>query len=56
MSDDMKTAANWAKELDVPEKKLKEAIKSIGIQPDAKKGACAYYARASAEWAKKAIR
>jgi hypothetical protein len=56
MAEDLKTAANWAKELGVPEKKLKDAFKAAGIQPDAKKGVCAYYAKASAETAKKAIK
>ncbi len=56
MADDLKTAANWAKELSVPEKKLKDAIKAAGIEPDSKKGACSYYSRKSAEKAKKAIK
>lgn len=56
MADDLKTAGNWAKELGVPEKKLKDAIKAAGIQPDAKKGACGFYSRQSAEKAKKAIK
>jgi hypothetical protein len=54
--DEMKTAANWAKELGIPEKKLKDAIKAAAIQPDSKKGACAYYSRATAEKAKKAVK
>lgn len=56
MSDDLLTAGKWAKELGVPEKKLKEAIKAAGIEPDKKKGACAYYSKASAEKAKKTIK
>lgn len=56
MADEMKTAANWAKELGVPEKKLKDAIKAAGIQPDAKKGVCGFYSRQSAEKAKKSIK
>jgi hypothetical protein len=56
MADDLKTAANWAKELGVPEKKLKDAIKAAGIEPDAKKGACAYFSRKTAEKAQKAIK
>lgn len=54
-AEDLKTASAWAKDLGVPEKKLKEAFKAAGIAPDAKKGACAYYAKASAEKAKKII-
>ena len=55
-ADDLKTATNWAKDLGVPEKKLKDAFKAAGIEPDAKKGVCAYYCKASAEKAKKAIK
>jgi hypothetical protein len=55
-AEDLKTAANWAKELGVPEKKLKDALKAAGIEPDAKKGVCAYYGKASAEKAKKAMK
>jgi hypothetical protein len=56
MAEDMKTVANWAKELGIPEKKLKEAVKAASIQPDAKKGACSYYSRAAVEKAKKALK
>jgi hypothetical protein len=56
MAGEMMTAANWAKELGVPEKKLKDAIKAAGIQADSKKGVCSYYSRASAEKAKKAMK
>ena len=56
MAEDLKTAANWAKDLGLPEKKLKDAFKAAGIEPDAKKGVCAYYSKASAEKAKKAIK
>lgn len=54
-AEDLKTAAAWAKELGLPEKKLKEAFKAAGIEPDAKKGVCAYYSKVSAEKARKAI-
>jgi hypothetical protein len=56
MAEDLKTAAAWAKDLGVAEKKLKEALKAAGIEPDAKKGVCAYYSKASAEKAKKALK
>ncbi len=55
-TEDLKSATNWAKELGVPEKKLKEALKAAGIEPDAKRGVCAFYSKASAEKAKKAIK
>ncbi len=54
MPDELRTAGNWAKELGVPEKKLKDGIKAAAVQPDAKKGACAYYTRTSAEKALRA--
>ncbi len=56
MAEDLKTAAAWSKELGVPEKKLKDAFKAAGLEPDAKKGVCAYYSKASAEKAKKAVK
>ncbi|MFZ4513057.1 MAG: hypothetical protein ACOYNX_05450 [Geothrix sp.] len=55
-TEDLKSATNWAKELGVPEKKLKDALKAAGIEPDAKRGVCAFYSKASAEKAKKAIK
>ncbi|HEY3270049.1 MAG TPA: hypothetical protein VGJ89_02445 [Geothrix sp.] len=56
MAEDLKTAAAWAKDLGVPEKKLKDALKATGIEPDAKKGVCAYYSKASAGKARKAVK
>lgn len=56
MADDLKSAASWAKDLGVPEKKLKDALKAAGIEPDAKKGVCAYFSKASVEKAKKAVK
>jgi hypothetical protein len=56
MADELKTATVWAKELGVPEKKLKDAIKAAKIEPDQKKGVCSYYSRAAAEKAKKGIK
>jgi len=55
MAEEMKTIGNWAKELRVSEKKLKDAVKAKGIEPDAKKGACSLYTRQSVEKASKAI-
>ncbi|MDH5637583.1 MAG: DUF3606 domain-containing protein [Nitrospinota bacterium] len=49
MAEEMLSAGKWAKELGVPEAKFKKAIKEAGVQPDAKKGACAYYSRKTAE-------
>ncbi len=42
-STSMMTAANLAKEFGVSDAKVKKAIAELGLQPDAKKGVCAYY-------------
>jgi hypothetical protein len=56
MTDDLKTAANWAKELALPEKKLKDALKAAGLEPDARKGVCGYYAKTTIEKARKGLK
>jgi len=56
MADDLKTATAWAKDLAIPEKKLKDALKLAGLAPDAKKGVCGYYAQATIEKARKGIK
>jgi hypothetical protein len=56
MAGDLKTISAWAKELGVSDKKLKDAIKELGIEPDSKKGACSYFGKASVEKATKAIK
>jgi hypothetical protein len=53
---EMMTAAKWAKELGVSEKKFKDAVKDAGIEPDQKKGACAYYAKTTATKIAKSIK
>ncbi len=55
MADDAKTLANWAKELGLNEKKLKEAVKLLGLEPDSKKGVCCFYGQAAVAKAQKAI-
>lgn len=42
---DLLTAGNIAKELAVPDAKVKKAIQELGIKPKAKKGVCSYYSR-----------
>jgi len=42
---DLITAGNIAKELGVPDGKVKKAIQELGIKPAAKKGVCNYYSR-----------
>ena len=54
-AEDLKTATNWAKELGLSEKKLKDALKAAAIEPDAKKGICGYYSQASIEKTKKLL-
>jgi len=39
------SAGNIAKELGVPDTKVKKAIKELGLEPAAKKGVCSFYAR-----------
>jgi hypothetical protein len=56
MADNMMSAGKWAKELGVADKKLKDAIKAAGIEPDQKKGACAYYSKATITTVAKSIK
>lgn len=56
MAEELKSAGKWATELGVPAKKFKDAIKAAGVAPDAKKGACAYYSRKTAEKIKKSVK
>jgi len=55
MPDDPKTLTAWAKDLGLNEKKLKAAVKALGLEPDAKKGVCAYYGQAKVEKARKTL-
>ena len=55
MAEELKSAGNWAKDLGVSEKKLKDAMKAAGIEPDGKKGACSLYSKASAKKAAAAL-
>ena len=43
--DNLLTAGAIAKALGASDGKVKKAIKDLGIQPKAKKGVCAYYAK-----------
>ncbi|MBI4818596.1 MAG: hypothetical protein HY791_20175 [Deltaproteobacteria bacterium] len=52
---DLLTAGNVAKKLGVSDGKVKKAISALKLQPDAKKGACAYYGPASVEKIKGAL-
>jgi len=56
MADEMLSAGKWAAKLGVPAKKFKDAIKAAGIEPDSKKGACAYYSSKTAEKIKRKIK
>jgi hypothetical protein len=55
MAEDLKTAANWAKELGLSEKKLKDALKAAALEPDARKGVCGYYSRTTIDKAAMAL-
>ncbi|MBI2375797.1 MAG: hypothetical protein HYV07_17505 [Deltaproteobacteria bacterium] len=49
------TVSKIAKELGVSDGKVKKAIAELKLDPDAKKGACAYYAPASVAKIKTAL-
>ena len=42
-NDELLTAGGIAKAIGVSDAKVKSAIKTLGLQPKAKKGPCAYY-------------
>jgi threonyl-tRNA synthetase len=54
-NDDVLTAGAIAKALGASDAKVKNAIKALGIQPKAKKGACAYYGPDTVAKVKKAL-
>jgi len=56
MTEEAKSLTNWAKELELNEKKLKEAVKLLGLEPDSKKGVCCFYTKATVAKAQKAIK
>lgn len=43
------TPANLAREWGFPLKKVKDAIKAAGIEPDSTRGACKYYTKEDAD-------
>jgi hypothetical protein len=53
---DLLTAGNIAKILKVPDSKVKNAIKILGIKPTAKKGVCCYYSKDTIAKIKSAIK
>ena len=56
MAEDLLTAGKIATELGVPPAKVKKAIQELGLEPDAKKGACSYYSKASIAKIKKKVK
>ena len=52
----LSTAANIAKELGVSGGKVKQAIATLKLPPDAKKGVCCYYSRAAVGKIKAALK
>jgi hypothetical protein len=55
VADEFLTAGKLAKEWGVPPKKVKDAIAKLGLQEDAKKGACKYYSSETAAKIKAAL-
>jgi hypothetical protein len=53
---DLLTAGNIAMTLKVPPAKVKDAIKTLGIKPTAKKGVCSYYSKDAVAKIKSAIK
>jgi len=56
MAEEMASAGKLAKEWGVSDAAVKKAIKELGIEPDAKKGVCAMYSKATADKIKKALK
>jgi hypothetical protein len=50
------TAATIAKQLGVSDGKVKKAIQSLGIKPQAKKGVCSYYGKDAVAKVKQALK
>jgi hypothetical protein len=53
---DLLTAGKIAAQLGVPGAKVKKAIQELGIKPDAKKGVCNYYSKATVSKLKSALK
>jgi len=54
-NDDLLTAGAIAKAIGASDAKVKSAIKTLGIQPKAKKGVCNYYGPDAVAKVKKAL-
>ena len=54
-NDELLTAGAIAKAIGASDAKVKGAIKTLGIQPKAKKGVCAYYGADAVAKVKKAL-
>jgi predicted transcriptional regulator len=52
---EMLTSGKIAEKLGVSPAKIKKAITDLALEPDAKKGPCAYYGSEKAEQIKKAL-
>jgi len=53
--EEMFTAGKLAEQFGVPPAKIKKAIETLQIQPDMKKGGCAYFSTETAQKIKAAI-
>jgi hypothetical protein len=54
-NDELLTAGGIAKAIGASDAKVKNAIKTLGLQPKAKKGPCAYYGPDAVAKVKKAL-
>jgi hypothetical protein len=52
---DLLTVGNIAKTLGVSDAKVKKAIQTLGIKPQAKKGVCSYYGKDAVAKVKSAL-
>jgi Mn-dependent DtxR family transcriptional regulator len=55
-TNDMLTSAKIAEQLSVSPAKVKKAIQELNIEPDMKKGVCAYYGKAAFAKIQKAVK
>ena len=54
-TDDLLSTGKWADKLGVSAAKIKKAIIELNIEPDQKKGNCAYYSSETMDKVKKAL-
>jgi hypothetical protein len=52
---DLLTASKIARQLEVPDARVKKAIAALGLKPAARKGVCSYYEKSAVPRIKKAL-